>query len=324
MHNPPAQPADNPTASRPVAARPPVETSLASTIAVLVVPSRSPLALVPLWAVLCGACMAYARGTQAPHSPQVLLALVLAVAIVGVLWSTWRALLVDVDWAARFRRHPLPAPRLLSGLPYTTPWSPLGRLVTRAGQLRRWSQDVPLEIGAARYTLLVLPALILVLSALAGWPLLLLSLAALSLSLLERRAAQAGQAHAALRAGMQVGLGWLAGHVTLAPLTWTAVTLACCYAIAYQGALGLAARADTRTWRALPWLYGGQVAAIGLLALLDRPLTAAFAAFLLAPQWLLLVALGRARAQDSAHARYLQRALPFYLLATLAAAWAPG
>jgi hypothetical protein len=128
---------------------------------------------------------------------------------------------------------------------------------------------------------------------------------------------------------MQVGLGWLAGHVTLAPLTWTAVALACCYAIAYQGALGLAQQtlAPNRRTRTLLLLYGGQIAAQTLLALLGRPLTAAFAVFLLAPQWLLLVGFGREQEPESihqpAHKWYLERALPICMLAMLAAAWAP-
>jgi hypothetical protein len=306
-----------------------VETALGNTIALLLLPGRSILSLVPVWSVLCGACLAH-TGTRTTHSLQALLALLLAVAVVGVLWSTWRALLVDVDWAGCFSRHPLPAPKLPSGLPYTTPWSPLGRLFVRSSQLRRWSEHAPVEIRSAWFTLLVLPALILALSALAGWPLIVLSCAALALSLIEWRVTRRGQAHTALRAGMQVGLGWLAGHVALVPPAWTAVTLACCYAIAYQGALELARpdpKADQR-YRALIWFYGGQIAALGLLALLARPTTAALGAFLLAPQWLLLVGLGRSQEpgleHQLAHRWYLQRALPIYMLAMLAAAWAPS
>jgi hypothetical protein len=310
-----------------------VQAALANSIGFLVLPSRSILALVPLWSVLCGALMAYVQAKQSAHSPQALLALLLAVSVVGVLWSTWRALLVDVDWAACFQRYPLPAPKLLSGLPYTTPWSPLGRLIARSNQLRRWSQDAPVEIRSAWYTLLVLPALILALSALAGWQLAVLSIAALALSLIEARTSRRGerrdQAHTALRAGMQVGLGWLAGYVTLAPLGWSAVALACCYALAHQGALRLAQPTLEQDQRssALLLLYGGQAAALALLALLERPLTAAFAAFLLAPQWLLLAGFGARQGSSDVpqpgHKWYLQRALPFCLLAMLAAAWAP-
>jgi len=315
----------------------PIEIALGSSIGLLLLPGRSVLALMPLWSVLCGAWMAYVQAPRTTRSPQALLALLLAVSIVGVLWSTWRALRVDVDWSACFQRYPLPAPKLLSGLPYTTPWSPLGRFFARSNQLRRWSQDVPVEVRSAWYTMLVLPALILVLSALAGWPLTVLSIAALALSLIEartsrrtsRRRERRAQVHTALRAGMQVGLGWLAGYIALAPLTWPAVTLACCYALAYQGALRLAQPTlePTRRNSALLLFYSGQTAALALLALLGRSLTAAAAAFLLAPQWLLLAGLGPHTEADAAdrpaHAWYLQRALPFCMLAMFAAAWAP-
>ena len=323
----------------------PIETALGNSIGLLVLPGRSLLALVPIWAVLCGACMAV-RTTPTPNTPQALLALLLAIPIVGVIWSTWRALLVDVDWQDCFQRYPLPAPGRLSGLPYATPWSPLGRFVTRAGRFRRWSEHTPLEVRSAWYSLLVLPALNLALSALAGWPLLVLSLAALALSLIEwrvsrrspRRSLRRGSRHEhiSLQAGVQVGLGWLAGYTAFAPLTWAAVTLACCYAIAFQGALALALptlHAERRT-RALGFFYLGQAAALAQLVVLDRSLSAALAAFLLVPQWLLLAALGQESApnhaenapQDTAQApskRYVQRALPFCMLAMLAAAWAP-
>jgi hypothetical protein len=276
--------------------------------------------------------MAYAGARASTPSSHTLLALLVALAVVGVLWSTWRALLVDVDWADCFARYPLPAPKLLSGLPYTTPWSPLGRIFSRANQLRRWSGDVPVEIRGAWYTLLVLPALILALSALAGWPLVVLSCAALALSLIEWRTlhqTRRDETPTALQAGMQVGLGWLAGHAMLAPLTWDAVTLACCYAIAFQGALTLAPYplAPHRRSRALLLLYGGQVAALSLLALLAHPFTAAFGAFLLAPQWLLLVRLAPSRSSGPAHQPphrwYLEHALPICMISMLVAAWAP-
>jgi hypothetical protein len=281
---------------------------------------------------------------QASYAAQALLALLLAVAVVGVLWSTWRALLVDVDWQDCFRRYPLPAPRRLPGLPYTTPWSPLGRFFARTGQFRRWSEHAPVHVRSAWYSLLVLPALILVLSAIAGWPLLVLSLAALALSLIEwrvarrslHRSARPDRAHLSLQAAVQVGLGWLAGHTTLASPTWDAVTLACCYAIAFQGALVLTqpARSPEQRNRALLFSYLGQAAALGLLVVLGRSLSAALAALLLAPQWLLLARLGEEgvpnhapnappTAHPSSQKWYLQRALPFCMLAMLFAAWAP-
>ena len=110
-----------PTTAKPGA----VKEALGSTTAVLLLPGRSILALMPVWSVLSGALMAFVQFEQVARIPQALFDLLLAVTVGGVLWSTWRALLVDVDWANCFQRYPLPAPRLLSSLPYTTPWSPL-------------------------------------------------------------------------------------------------------------------------------------------------------------------------------------------------------
>jgi hypothetical protein len=266
---------------------------------------------------------------------QALIALLLAVSVTGVLWSTWRALLVDVDWEDCFARHPLPSPDPYSGLPYTTPCSPLGRVLGRWSQLRRWSESAPVEARGAWFTLPILPAVILVLSAIAGWQLFVLSLAALALSLIEWRVARRGNAHTALQAGTQVGLGWLAGHAVLDAPTWGSLTLACCFAIAYQGALVLARDSVTsgtsrRTW-SLALLNVGQLAALGALVLLDRPLTAALVGLLLAPQWLLLAGLEPNPAQHTADANsprssqrwYLRAAIPFLLVAMLAAAGAP-
>ncbi|MFL7807228.1 MAG: hypothetical protein AB8I80_01285, partial [Anaerolineae bacterium] len=73
------------TVGRPHTEQSPIETALGNSIGLLVLPGRSLLALVPIWAVLCGACMAV-RTTPAPNTPQALLALLLAIPIVGVLW----------------------------------------------------------------------------------------------------------------------------------------------------------------------------------------------------------------------------------------------
>ena len=78
----------------------------------------------------------------------------------------------------------------------------------------------------------------------------------------------------------------------------------------------------------------GEVIATSALRPTDDDIRAALAAFLLAPHWLLLAGLGQESApnhaenapQDTAQApskRYVQRALPFCMLAMLAAAWAP-
>jgi hypothetical protein len=325
-------------------------------ITLYLLPAASVVALVPAWAVICGALAArdgrwpfqVAHAAGMTLDPRALTALVLAVFVVQVLWSTGQALLIDggaspvlpgtasersASVASRPRRG-------LPGLPYTTPWSPLGRLIGR------WR--APSRSPDARLTLVLVPLLTLILSAVVGWQMTVLSLAAIALSLLEWRVARQGRPPRALQAGTLVGLGWLAGHTVFAPLTWTSLTVACCYAIAYQGALELD-REPARPGedalsgedRRLPWalalLYGGQGAALVLLVVLGRPLAATCSGLLLAPQWLLLGQVasrpasaglpdagppdGDSCSLNPANA-YGRRAIPFVLAAMLVAAWA--
>ena len=142
-----------------------------------------------------------------------MLSLVVALFIAEVLWASWRAHLTDVNWEAYVAAHPLPAQGdRLPALPYTGPLSPLGRVLKKWGQVRRWIREsLPAEQRGATIALPVLPPLILFLSALVGWRLLVLSLAALCLPLLEWRLSRRGAALSALQAGLEIGLSWLAG-----------------------------------------------------------------------------------------------------------------
>ena len=125
-----------------------------------------------------------------------------------------------------------------------------------------------------------------------------------------------------------MGLGWLAGHVVFAPLTWTSVVLACCSAIAYQGALVLerndassSAKSASIPSAPLPWalalLYGGQITTLFLLVVLGRSFAATLLGALLAPQWLLLALLETQTRQS-----YVRHAIPFVAISMLVAAWA--
>jgi hypothetical protein len=286
-------------------------------VTLLLLPSGSLAPLGPLWAALCGAWAATWQWQREP-----LLALVLTLFTVEVLWSTWRAQLIDINWARDLVIHPLPARGdPLPALPYTTPWSPLGRLLGRWGRVRRWLREtVSAEHRGALIALIVLPPIILLLSGAIGPRMLALSVAALSLSAIEWRLARQGHAHRALQAGLEIGLSWIAGHQVFGPLTWISFALACSYALAYQGALSLG-HAD-RAW-SLGLLYGGQALAALWLLLPGHPspANAAYAALgaalLLVPQLLLL-------SRFEAHGReawYVPRAAPFVMAAMALAAW---
>ncbi len=288
----------------------------------LLLPTGSAVPLGPAWAVLCGAWAA--GGWRWEGST--LLALVVTTFVAEVLWSSWRAHLIDTDWDRFLADHPLPvAGDPVYVLPYTTPWSPLGRALSRWGQLRRWVREIlPAGQRGAVLALPVLPPLILLLSALVGRHMLLLSLAGLALMVIEWRVARRQYGHRALQAGLEIGLSWMAGHMALAPLTASSFALACCYALAYQGALEIqyvdrAARGPHG--RSLAWLYGGQATAAMVVLMQEHrasPLAATAIALLLAPQLLL-----QAQLQTGKHAiTYLQHAALFFMLAMPIAAWA--
>lgn len=291
---------------------------LGRTVTLLLIPSGSAVPLGPLWAVLCGAWASDAWRWQ--RDP--LLALVLTIFTAEVLWSTWRAQLIDIDWENDLVTHSLPARGdALPTLPYTTPWSPLGRFLGGWGRIRRWLREtLSIERRGALIALLALPPIILLLSGVIGLHMLALSGAALSLSVIEWRVARRGQAHRALQAGLEIGLSWLAGHTVFGSLTWTSFVLACSYALAYQGALSLGR--SNRAW-SLALLYGGQAAAALWLLLpgYASPAGAAYAALgmalLLVPQLLLLSGFEA----NGREAWYLRRAAPFMMAAMALAAW---
>jgi hypothetical protein len=288
----------------------------------ILVPSAVAVPLGPAWAVLSGVVAAGHWHWEG----SVLLSLIMAAFISEVLWSSWRAQLVDAEWRQFLRLHPLPSRGDPVPLPpYARPDSPIGRVLMQMGRIRLWMRkELPDERRGMLIATAVLPPLILLLSALVNVQMLVLSVAALSVVILEWRAAEREQDHDALRAALEIGLSWLAGHLIVAPLTPVSLLLACCYAIAYQGILSIQRpRSVDRPARipSLALLLSGQVAA-GLTVLLSGrqvPLMGAAAlGFLIAPQLLLLAGISL---REHSHA-YARRVAPFLMLAMPIAAWA--
>jgi hypothetical protein len=288
----------------------------------ILVPSAVAVPLGPAWAVLSGV-IAAGRWRWEGSS---LLSLVMVAFITEILWSSWRAQLVDAGWKAWTEAHPIPVTGAsVPVLPYTRPGSPLGRSLSYIGRVRLWIEEVlPAERRGALIAAVALPPLILLLSTLVGIDMLVLSVAALSIVLLEWRVAARGGGHDALRAALEIGFSWLAGHLVAAPLTPLSLILASCYATAYQGILG-AERSPTGGDRLSGWpfalLISGQMVA-GLTVLLVGQeagrLGAIALAFLIIPQLLLLVGTSLP-SQGQAYAR---RVAPFLMLAMPIAAWA--
>jgi hypothetical protein len=310
-----------------------------NTLTFLLLPSGSASALAPAWAVLCGACAAgsieHREALDAATLGPTAIALALTIFIAQALWSSWRMVLVDMDWSACLASPP--SCGAMQAIPYVTPHSPLGRLLGRWSQVRQWMREAhTIEQRGGLLSLLALPALILLVSAAVGRPAIVLSLAALALILLEWRVARRRQSHTALQAGLHIGLSWLAGHTALAPLYPASLALACCYAIAYQGALALGQGRNTsttspqhldstsfstsgtpsRAW-ALSLLFGGQGAAITWIVLREHPLAATILGLLAALELLLLVRLDA----DGRAERYLGQSMPILLAAMAVGAW---
>ena len=283
----------------------------------LLSPTRAAVPLGPAWAVLCGAIAAPSWQWQG----STLLALAVSALIAEVLWSSWRAHL-RTDWREVLAEHPLPARRRPTiSLPYTQPSSPLGRALGRLQQVWQWVREAPAEQSAALVAAIVLPPITLVLAALVGRQMFLLSLAAQAMTLIEWRAHHHGQKSHVFQAAIEILFPWLAGHAMLAPITPTSLLLACCFGFTYQGALSLEAATGSlsRAWSLLLF-FGGQ--AIAAAALLFAPTSHALylvagMGLLLAPQALLLVYAGDSAEQSS----YLRRAAPFVMVSMAIAAW---
>ncbi len=256
----------------------------------------------PAWAVLCGA-LASGRWRWERDA---LLGFVLTLFIVEVLWSTWRALLIDLDWEAAppmpERGDPMPS------LPYVMPRSPLGRFLRWAGRVRRWvREELPPERRGALLSLIAIPFAVLLLSALVNRQVLILSFAALALIGLEWRCARGTSAP---RAVVEIALGWVGGHLSMGELSWASPVMACCYALSYQGAFSLG-----RNY-ALPFIVGGQAAAATLL--FTRGTTGAvIVSLLIVPQLLLATQLTEIGVREW----YLRRIAPFVALSMAVAAW---
>jgi hypothetical protein len=273
------------------------------------IPARSRILwLSPAWAVFCGII---ASGAFVWTGRDVLIAL-LAVLLADGAWATVWWGLVETNWPQLIGRWPLVDPE-----PVDRPWlpaqpdSPADRAQQWTARWRAWRRAVlwP-EAGTPLLSALVSSGLAIVLSAIIGWPALLLSLGAIALIqiglLLEHRH---GRASHGARGALDVGLAWALGHTAFGALTPLSIGLAALFAIVYASSLDLARGGRQRRGWLLP-----QVIVVSILVVIQQPLAAFAATSLLIAQALLATA---------------QRGLPFaqasqgwLLLAMLAAALA--
>ncbi len=245
-------------------------------------PGPPPVWLLPLWATVCGAVAAITD----PPTMAGIARLVLALFLVELGWGELWLALTATDWATPLERWRHWEAQDISRtinlalrIPYARPGSPADRLARWLAQLTSWGRMVFLPlVGPALGSGLVGLLFSLALSAILGRDFLLLTLGILAAAQLVAIAA-GGRGGAGPGAGLafQVGLGWLAGHLTFAPLTLPSVALAGAFSLAASGAGD-----SPKTARRALWV-GGYLVAMLLLVVLRRPLVVPFIAFLALP-----------------------------------------
>lgn len=267
--------------------------------------------LSPIWAVLCGVVASGDFGWQAEDW----LRLGLLILLVDGGWGTLWAALASTDWTTPLRHwrswrsgKPVVTP------PYTLPGSPGDQASHWLGQLRAWWRYVlwP-DCGPALSAIVVALPVTVLLGALLGPDLLMLSAAALAVMQLGL---VGGTGQRTIQpewsACIAVALPWLAGHATSGSLTPSSTGLALAFTLGW----GTAWRAGSRLGCALA--TGAQLLAAALLVALNRPLAAGCLLLLLVPQLALLPWL-----QRGLHTSwYVQHTRPWLMAAMLVAAWA--
>ena len=257
----------------------------------------------PTWAALCGIVGSDSFGGQGGDW----LRLAILILLVDGGWGTLWAAIASTDWGTPLRRwrnwrfgEPVAVP------PYTLPDSTGDRASRWLGQLRTWWRDVLWPAcGPALSAIAVALPVTVVLAALLGPELSLLSLAALAMM-------QLGLTWEGCNAAVAVALPWLAGHVAFDSLTPSSAGLALAFTLAW----GSNRRADSVWRRALG--VSAQFLAAALLVALRQPLAAGGLTLLLVPQLALLPWLRRGRAASW----YARHTRPWLMAAMLLAAWA--
>jgi hypothetical protein len=265
-----------------------------------------------LWAVLCGALAS--GGLHWDGDALWTLALVLLLAELG--WGSLWDLITNGHWLqALGQGWPPQRGGATPRLPYTQPRSPAGRLFGALGRLVAWWRETGWPTaGGALLGSVAAAVLVVALSLLLPDPIRLLNaalLALLGLGLWQRAQARGPLLGGAL---VQVGLGWLAGHLAFAPIAGPPLLLATCFALSFWGAMRLKEGRRGALWL----LDGGQVAVVAVLAALKQPLAAFAVGMLLLGQVALQPGLAAGADRDQA----LRRTWPWLMAAMLVAALA--
>ncbi|HEY3341653.1 MAG TPA: hypothetical protein VGK81_06530 [Anaerolineae bacterium] len=239
---------------------------------------RSSAWLGPAWAVLCGIIAA----AQFHGSSSEFLAIFVALVIAEGLWASLWAALAETNWSVplgRWRDWHEGAP--VTPLPYTQPGSIAAGLAVTLGYYRDWfTRDLIPNYGSLLASSIIAPLVALVLSAVLGAPIVLLSIVAILLPQLALALCRCnGQPSAILRGIVEVTLPLLLGFVLFKPLSFEVVIAAFGFGLAYSGAV-------SRVWNWQLWNLG-QALVLVLLILTRHSVGAFLVGVLWLPQFLL-------------------------------------
>jgi hypothetical protein len=265
-----------------------------------------------LWAVLCGALAS--GGLRWDGEALWTLALVLLLAELG--WGSLWDLVANGRWLQGLGQGWPPQQSVaIPRLPYTLPDSLAGRLFHRLGRLAAWWRETGWPaVGGALLGSLAATVLVVALSLLLPDAMRLLNAALVALVGLGLWQRARGRGPLMAGALVQVGLGWLAGHLAFAPMGGSSLLLAIAFALSLWGAM----RLKEGRRGALGLLDGGQVAVVAVLVMLKQPLAAFAVGMLLLGQ----VALQPGLATEEDRDRALGRSWPWLVAAMLVAALA--
>lgn len=220
------------------------------------------------WAAWCGVL----ASKQLRWDGQVLLTCALVLVLADLAWGSLWDLVTGTDWfglvsAARFP----PSPAQASGLPYTLPSSPGGRLSLGLSRLVGWWRQVfwpaagAVVLGLAAATVLTVILCLLLPDRLR--PLNAAVVALIGVGLFQRKRGRDPLAGQSL---VQVGLSWLAGHLAFAGMEKVSLALALMFAIAAWGATRVGQGHRGGLW----FLNGGLAASAVLMVVLKQHLAA--------------------------------------------------
>lgn len=263
--------------------------------------ARSPWRLGAAWAVIAGALASGELTWQGPDWIRLFLLVFLADPIWGGLWAVWIECRRGVEGD---RDHHLAAAPVV---PYLRPGSPAARLLG-------WMEADRALVVAWR---LGFPALLAAISAslILGWRALFATGLALTLCFIGWTTRRLnGLPNLWAQALLTIGLPWVLGHETYAPLRAVAGGLVLAFVLWQRAALGIQC-GERHAWRLLGI---AQVAAIAVLVIARHPLGAAGLALMALPAWWMHIG------QEMEPSAMLARSQIWWWLALLLSSWALG